>query len=126
MSCSMPCNPAAIVAANARYGLASAPGTRDSTRNDGPWPTRRNPHVRLSRPQASAVGAHDSGWYRLYELTVGAYIHASFRPVAMSPPSQPRNVGERWSGASSSHMRLSVPSGFQSCLLYTSPSPRDG
>ncbi len=58
----MPCRPAAIVAAYARYGLTSAPGMRDSSRNDGPCPTTRNPHVRLSRLHASAVGAHDSGW----------------------------------------------------------------
>ena len=55
-------SPAAIVAAYARYGFTSAPGMRDSSRNDAPWPTMRNPHVRLSRLHASAVGAHDSGW----------------------------------------------------------------
>ena len=58
----MPWRPPAIVAANARYGFTSAPGMRDSTRKPPPWPTTRKPHVRLSRPHASAVGAHDSGW----------------------------------------------------------------
>ena len=56
---SIPCNPAAISAANAKYGLTSPPGIRVSTRSPGPRPTTRNPHVRLSFPQASVVGAHD-------------------------------------------------------------------
>ena len=47
--------------ASARYGLTSAPGIRHSTRRPAPWPTRRNPHVRLSTPQTAAVGAHDPG-----------------------------------------------------------------
>ena len=55
--CSIPWRPAAISAANARYGLTSPPGIRVSTRCDEPWPTMRKPHVRLSRPHASVVGA---------------------------------------------------------------------
>ena len=53
----MPCRPAAISALSARYGLTSAPGTRDSIRRPGPWPTTRSEQVRLSSPQATAVGA---------------------------------------------------------------------
>ncbi len=53
----MPCSPAAISAATARYGLTSPPGTRFSTRSDSPWPTTRSAQVRLSVPQAIAVGA---------------------------------------------------------------------
>ena len=55
--CSIPCRPAAITAANARYGLTSPPGIRVSTRRAFPCPTTRNPHVRLSFPHASVVGA---------------------------------------------------------------------
>ena len=73
----MPGSPAAIVAAKARYELASAPGMRFSTRLPAPWPTTRNPSVRLSRPQPTAVGAHEPGWKRLYELIVGAHISDS-------------------------------------------------
>ena len=36
-----------------------------SVRSAGPCPTIRNPQVRLSRPQATAVGAKDPGWNRL-------------------------------------------------------------
>ena len=45
---------------------------RDSTRIAEPEPTMRNPHVRLSRPHASVVGAHEPDANRLYELTFGA------------------------------------------------------
>ena len=38
-SLSMPCRPAAIIAATARYGFTSPPGTRFSTRSEGPCPT---------------------------------------------------------------------------------------
>ena len=39
---------AAIIAANARYGLTSPPGMRVSTRREAPCPTSRKPQVRLS------------------------------------------------------------------------------
>src|SRR5579884_696571 len=68
----MPWSPAASSAANARYGFASAPGIRVSGRTDEPWPTTRKPHVRLSWPQASVVGAQLPAAKRLYELIVGA------------------------------------------------------
>jgi hypothetical protein len=42
--------------------------------------------VRLSRLQTIAVGAHEASWYRLYELTNGAYIQAISLAHAMSPP----------------------------------------
>ena len=38
-SFSMPWRPPAMIAATARYGLTSPPGTRFSTRSDCPWPT---------------------------------------------------------------------------------------
>ena len=41
------------------------PGTRFSKRSEGPWPTTRSAQVRLSRPQAIAVGAKLPGTYRL-------------------------------------------------------------
>ena len=40
-------------------------------------------------------------------MTYGANIHASSRPVATIPPSQPRNTSERWCGASSLHITFS-------------------
>ena len=58
----MPHSPLAIVAANARYGFASAPGMRHSTRAPLCSPTVRNPHVRLSRLHTMAVGAHEPSW----------------------------------------------------------------
>src|SRR4051794_14574678 len=51
----MPCSPAAIIAASARYGFTSAPGSRFSTRLPCPCPTTRIEHVRLSFPHATAV-----------------------------------------------------------------------
>ncbi len=44
-------------AATARYWFTSPPGTRFSTRRLWPWPTTRSAQVRLSIPQATAVGA---------------------------------------------------------------------
>ena len=58
----MPCSAPAIIAAIARYGLTSPPGTRFSTRSDGPCPTSRSAQVRLSTPQRTAVGANEPGW----------------------------------------------------------------
>ncbi len=52
-----PSTAAATRAATARYGFTSPPGTRHSTRSDGPRPISRNAQVRLSGPQATAVGA---------------------------------------------------------------------
>ena len=54
---SMPCSPAAISAATARYGFTSPPGTLFSRRSECPLPTTRSAHVRLSSPQATVVGA---------------------------------------------------------------------
>ncbi len=53
----MPCRPPAISAATARYWLTSPPGARHSIRMPWPWPTTRSAQVRLSIPQAIAVGA---------------------------------------------------------------------
>ena len=64
-SWSMPCSPAAIIAATARDGFTSPPGTRHSTRSDGPCPTSRSAQVRLSGPQRTEVGAKLPGTYRL-------------------------------------------------------------
>src|SRR5207342_1498074 len=77
--------PAAISAANARYGFTSAPGMRLSTRRLEPCPTTRNPQVRLSRPQASVVGAQLPAMKRLYELIVGARKIASSLAQAIWP-----------------------------------------
>src|SRR4029077_7170214 len=82
-SFSIPCRPEAIVAADARYGFTSPPEMRDPTRIAEPEPTMRNPHVRLSRPQASVVGAHDPAANRLYEFTFGAKKIASSRAHAI-------------------------------------------
>ena len=54
-----PCRPPASIAAIARYGLTSPPGSRFSSRALGPWPTSRTAQVRLSWPQATAVGANE-------------------------------------------------------------------
>src|SRR6204780_1562368 len=53
----LPSSAAAISPASARYGFTSPPGTRHSTRSEGPCPTSRSAHVRLSGPHATAVGA---------------------------------------------------------------------
>ncbi len=50
-----------------------------------PWPTTRSAHVRLSRPQATAVGAKEPTAKRLYELTFGASSRVSSRRVASWP-----------------------------------------
>ena len=54
----MPANPAAINAANAKYGFKSAPPTRHSKCTPEPpgWHTRKGP-VRLSSTQQILVGA---------------------------------------------------------------------
>ena len=67
-----PSKPDASDAANARYGLTSAPGMRHSMRNDLPEPTTRKPAVRLSYDHTRRVGAQDDDTKRLYEFTVGA------------------------------------------------------
>jgi hypothetical protein len=54
-----------MIAARARYGLTSPPGTRFSSRSEEPWPTTRRAQVRLSWPQATAVGAKLPAVYRL-------------------------------------------------------------
>ena len=58
---------------------------RVSTRRPEPCPTTRNPQVRLSRPQASVVGAQLAAMKRLYELIVGAKKIASSRAHATCP-----------------------------------------
>ena len=63
--CSIPWRPAAIIAASARYGFTSAPGSRFSTRSPWPCPTTRIEQVRLSLPQATAVGANEPFTKRL-------------------------------------------------------------
>ncbi len=81
----MPYSPAARSAENARYGFASAPGIRVSARSAEPLPTTRNPHVRLSYPQASVVGAQLPAAKRLYELIVGAMNTARSAAHAICP-----------------------------------------
>src|SRR4051794_4521644 len=87
-SFSIPCRPAAITAANARYGFASPPGIRVSALRAAPWPTTLNPQVRLSFPHASVVGAQEPAANRLYELIVGARNTASSLKHAICPASQ--------------------------------------
>ncbi|MFF7091747.1 Z1 domain-containing protein [Streptomyces rubradiris] len=55
----------ASTADSARYGLASAPGTRISRCSPSPRPTTRTAQVRLSRPQVNVVGAKEPGVNRL-------------------------------------------------------------
>src|SRR5215813_8946387 len=86
----MPSRPAATVAAKTRYGLASAPGMRHSTRSDEQLPTMRNPAVRLSIARAIAVGANEPARKRLYEFTVGAKSSAQARACCISPPNHHR------------------------------------
>src|SRR3954468_213027 len=85
---------------------------RFSTREPAPWPTMRKPRVRLSRPQPTAVGAHEPGWKRLYELIVGAHSRESSRASASCPPSHQRNVSLIPCGAPASCNTLTVPSAF--------------
>src|SRR5919108_3160361 len=58
---------------------------RVSARSPPPWPTIRKPHVRLSWPQASVVGAQLPAAKRLYELIVGATKTASSLRQAIWP-----------------------------------------
>ena len=58
----------------------------------GPEPTIRKPQVRLSRPHASVVGAHEPAAKRLYEFTFGAKKSASSRAHAICPARYCRNV----------------------------------
>src|SRR5579884_3296489 len=67
---------------------------RVSTRSAAPCPTTRKPQVRLSRPQASVVGAHDPAAKRLYEFTFGAKKIASSRPHAIWPARYWRNSSD--------------------------------
>src|SRR5258708_574944 len=90
----MPCRPAAINAAIARYGLTSAPGILDSVRRCWPCPTMRKPHVRLSWPHARVVGAHDAAAYRLYELMLGARKIAISSALAICPARYRLNVSD--------------------------------
>ena len=63
----------------------SPPGNRSSTWSAGPRPTSRKPVVRLSRPQTTLTGAHESDAYRLYELMNGAMNTASSRESVIIP-----------------------------------------
>src|SRR5215472_2357875 len=105
----MPYSPAMIIDANTRYGLASAPGIRFSTRSDSWSPTTRNPQVRLSSPQAIPVGANEADWKRLYELTLGADSQASSRDFASSPPRKVRKTSDMRPGDCASCMRDLLP-----------------
>ena len=56
---SIPAIPAAIMAASAKYGFTSPPGTLFSKRSEWPDPTKRIAQVLLSLPHFIAVGAKD-------------------------------------------------------------------
>src|SRR5918992_3939018 len=88
------------MAAIARYGLTSPPGRRFSTRKDEPWPTTRMEQVRLSLPQATAVGAKEPTANRLYELMFGAKNSVNSRRQASCPAMMFSNVSEKpWPSA---------------------------
>ena len=55
---------------------------------------------------------------------MGAKSHASSRPVASSPPSQPRNTCERWCCPSSLHMSEVAPSASHTleCTWHDEPT----
>jgi hypothetical protein len=61
----MPCNPAAMIALSAMYGLRSEPPARFSKRRPAPCPTMRSAQVRLSLAQAIVVGAKEPSANRL-------------------------------------------------------------
>ena len=85
---SMPWRPAAMIAANARYGLLSAPASRLSTRMPRPWPTTRNAHVRLSMPQASVVGANEPARVALVRVDVRREAQRQLARVPASWPAR--------------------------------------
>src|SRR3954466_9978016 len=64
---------------------------RFSTRRPWPWPTTRIEQVRLSLPQATAVGANEPLAKRLYELMFGAYHSVSSRRQASCPATNDSN-----------------------------------
>ena len=61
-----------MIALSARYGLTSRAREPQLEPLGRPWPTTRSEHVRLSLPQATAVGANEPSTKRLYEFTFGA------------------------------------------------------
>ena len=69
---STPRRPAATRAASARYGLTSPPGTRHSTRSEGPCPTTRKAQVRLSSPQSKRRGRERAFHEALVTVDVGS------------------------------------------------------
>src|SRR2546430_15680744 len=69
---SMPWRPAAMVAANARDGVAAAPGIRHSTRRLGPCPMMREAAARLSQVQTLQDGADHVARLPLSAVTSGA------------------------------------------------------
>ena len=65
-SSSMPAITAASSEATAQYGLASAPGVRNSMRVErSPSTSERTAAVRLSAPQVAVAGAYDPASKRL-------------------------------------------------------------
>ena len=77
---------------------------RFSTRLDGPCPTTRSEHVRLSLPQAIAVGANEPAAKRLYELMFGAKNSVRSRMPASRPATKRSNT----SGCVGEHRRAVV------------------
>src|SRR5918998_180835 len=68
---------------------------RFSTRRELPWPTTRKLQVRLSLPQATAVGAQEPLASRLYQLTVGAKKSMNSRRQAIWPATKCSKVAEK-------------------------------
>ncbi|MCY1443312.1 hypothetical protein D9M71_597190 [compost metagenome] len=88
----MPMKPHSKLAAIARYGLASAPGRRFSTRRFcGPASGTRRPTVRFSSPHSTFTGAEVSGRKRRNELTLGANSGSTTGMNFCRPPTWLRN-----------------------------------
>ncbi len=76
--------------------MTSPPASRLSIRFAWPSPITRIEQVRLSRPQATAVGAKEPSAKRLYELMFGAFSSVSSRRQA-SCPARKRSNSSGWS-----------------------------
>src|SRR6266853_1579786 len=92
----MPSAAEAATAAIARYGLASAPGRRHSSRHSSGWSLRtiaRTAHERFSTPQLALTGANQPGTRPLYELMVGVTSSDAAGRCSSTPAIADRNTG---------------------------------
>src|SRR5205807_8605331 len=91
----MPSAADAATAAMARYGLASAPGRRHSSRHSSGWSLRMialTAHERFSMPQLAFTGANQPGTRRLYELMVGLRSSEAADRCSSTPAIADRNA----------------------------------